>query len=277
MRIIAEVNRVSVVSDKPGGHSVNGAIVTLDDGSWCDTNKYIVMNHGPGGIGIIKHDVTAKTSMQPLTVKNHFSARELRIAARNLTIRVDVWERPDVELSMTGPSTLLDTLSVTCKDETLVVHEQGTSHEGHTAYQQASITAYVPRRTTVQIASTHNPVNIGNVEGPLTLNISGDGMVTCGKVCDTNVNAHGGADISILQASGRLAAQITDNAKVVVRDGTVPELSVQNMGSGLFEFRGIAHMSTLSLMGSGNIRVAKTTMKPLQQCMGTGQIQFGPF
>jgi hypothetical protein len=60
-----------------------------------------------------------------------------------------------------------------------------------------------------------------------------------------------------------------------VRGGHVTDLSVRSMGSGDFDFRGVADTATIVSTGSGDVSVKGVKGKPSVRQTGSGDVNIG--
>ena len=135
---------------------------------------------------------------------------------------------------------------------------------------------------------------IGDVQGPLSIAMSGSGDVRGGSSGDAHIAISGSSDIVLGAVNGRLdthtsgsgdihtasarggiQTRIAGSGNVVVDGGEAPDVGVSIAGSGDFRFHGTAGAVKVSIAGSGDVDIARATGPVSKHVAGSGDVNIG--
>jgi hypothetical protein len=175
----------------------------------------------------------------------------------DLTVRVTVPRGADVEIeSLVGDTTIGDT-------------------QGNLRLEAAATKARIGRVASANIdIGGSGRVDIAAVTGTLKLDVGGSGKIVTGPIGNLRADLagsgdaqfgaiSGGLDLDIAGAADVYAARVNGPTKigiagsgsVKIADGTADPLHVEIMGSGNFNFGGVAVDPHVEAFGSGNVRI----------------------
>ena len=176
---------------------------------------------------------------------------------RNLTVRVTVPRGADVDIeSLVGDATIGDT-------------------QGALRLEAAATRAKIGRVATANIdIGGSGRVDIAAVTGTLKLDVGGSGKIFTGPLGSLHAdlagsgNAQfgpvngsidldiaGAADVTAARVNGPTRISIAGSGSVKIPEGTADPLHVEIMGSGNFNFGGVAVDPHVEAFGSGNVRI----------------------
>jgi hypothetical protein len=303
MKQIAVINGIAVFSDKSGGISINNSRIVFADGSSCDVRTKSIDNRGPGRIRLGEEN--APEDEERITKgPTRYPTVNLRITDIVANIVVEVWDRADTELTLSGPKKVVEGVRAEVHHALLNLMGQGptitrdsrstvsirnmsigsmvassgnvTVESGDDSNELAvTVSLKVPHGANVRLNGSIGDVRIGDTDGELSVDCSGAGKIRCGSIRAASLEVLGSTKIHISSVNGPLSAKMTGSGKIKVKSGRVTALSVQNTGSGDFDLNGEADTATLSVTGSGNINVARVNSKPVKHCTGSGEINIG--
>ncbi len=177
--------------------------------------------------------------------------------SRNLTVHVTVPRGADVDIeSLVGDATVGDT-------------------QGVLRLEAAATKAKIGRVSSANIdIGGSGRVDIAAVTGTLKLDVGGSGKINTGPIGnlradlagsgDANfgpinggldLDIAGAADVSAARVNGPVKVSIAGSGSVKIADGTADPLRVEIMGSGNFNFGGVAVNPHVEAFGSGNVRI----------------------
>jgi hypothetical protein len=100
---------------------------------------------------------------------------------------------------------------------------------------------------------------VGDIGGPLNLDLSGAVRVQAGKVGALSLDLSGTGAVTVAQASGALQASLSGLGSLDIADGTVSAASLELSGRGSVQFRkGTIGKLTLSSSGTSNVTIGAT-------------------
>lgn len=323
-QLVATINSKKVYSDKTVDSIVNTR-VNFADGSWCDVATGQIVNKGPGfiNIGSSEEGTSEKVTDGPRT----YSARNLEVRDIVADLNVLVHETSAVEVTIGGPANEVKGIRVTQHGDTVVIEGEGGEATGGgvtiisgrgrsvtrvgrirgasvvigggtivrrgggsifagdivsgqnviiggNGESQTTIIVKVPKGASVNLSGVSGNSVVGDTDGALEVNAS-DGSVSAGRVTNATLSVQGSSDINIREVNGVLTMSIMGSGDVRVDDGSVSALAINVMGSGDATFEGQAETATLTVMGSGDIRVASVKNRPSKNVMGSGNIRVG--
>lgn len=301
---VVTINRKAVYSDKRMSNVVNSR-VTFSDGSWCDVATGEVVNKGPGYINI-GAPVTAGSGEKTTYGPKLFSTQTLHVSNVNADVEVVIIGGDEMSLIIDGIKSEVDAIEVNASGGALSIQgkagvsdvqttnivfggsssisiSNGTVNIGRGSFSistseaknDTKITVGVPKGSAVHVGGVRGNVVIGDTEGPLQANVVGACDVKAGKVGIAALSIRGSGDISVDSVNGSLMMNVQGSGDILVRNGSVNQLSVNVMGSGDARFDGEATEANLSVMGSGDIAVKYVKNKPVTNVMGSGRIGVG--
>lgn len=176
---------------------------------------------------------------------------------RDLTVRVTVPRGSDVDIGgLVGDVTVGDT--------------QGALH------LEAAVTkARIGRVASASIEiGGSGRVEIASVSGPLRLDVGGSGKIATGPIGSLkadlagsgdaqfgsingglDLDIAGAADVTAARVNGPTKLSIAGSGNVKIADGTADPLHVEIMGSGNFDFGGVAVDPRVESFGSGKVHI----------------------
>ena len=262
MTLVATVDGKEVHSDKRM-RSINGTRIEFTDGSWCDAATGQVSNQGSGfiNIGAPGSDSDgAKITKGP----ERFTASSLEVRQVAADLSVEVHSDPDMEVTVHGPSDVVEAIRLVVNDGTLVIEGEPSannggisivSRRGNTATSgvsinvgsvvsvgdltiggrgenSAKITVKVPPGSPLAISGISGATNIGDTGGPLTVNVLGGNDVDIGRVGNATLSVHGSGDIRVAEVNGAVVARVHGSGDIDIENGTIAGLDVSVMGIG---------------------------------------------
>ncbi len=321
-QLVAKINGREVYSDKEVD-SIDKTRVKFKDGSWCDVDTGQIVNKGPGyiSIGSPEESVSEKVTEGPMI----YSARNLEVRGVLADLDVRVHQEPNVKVTIVGPASEVKTIRVNHQGDTVIIEGEGDEVTGGgvtiisgrgssvtrvgrirggsvligrgtiirrgggsiiaegivggqnvvitgNGENQTKITVEVPKGAAVNLSGVSGNSVIGDTDGTLQVNAS-DGSVNAGRVANATLSVQGSSDINVREVNGVLTISIMGSGDVRVDGGKVNALIINVMGSGDASFNGQAETATLTVMGSGNIQVANVKNRPSKKVMGSGNIQ----
>lgn len=312
MALVATINGVQVHSDKRVTNIINTR-VEFTDGSWCDVATGQVVNRGRGEINIgnavsgksgdivtegPKRYQASSLELDQLTanvaVETHLGVdMEVTITGPEdevKAIRAYVHDRTLViggstESGQGGMTVVSHGGSTHIRGGRGIVIRSGnfmsnvfgggmTVISGGSSNESATkVTVKVPLGTPVSVSGGIGNTRLGDINGPLTVNVCADGDVEAGRMTDVNLHVQGSGDIRIAEVTGSAVAQIQGSGDITIEGGNITTLSASIMGSGDVTVDGVAQRASLSVMGSGDIRVARVLERPSKSVMGSGDIR----
>ncbi len=113
--------------------------------------------------------------------------------------------------------------------------------------------------------------------GPLTLDLSGAGMVRVARVAGhTAINLSGAANVAIAQAAiDRLAINLSGAGGVTVSQGRIGRIDVNASGAGTVRVGAAVGDATVALSGFGSVRFATVTGRLTKEVSGAGRVSVG--
>lgn len=300
MGLVANINGISVYSDKPGGIAVRNSRVTFADGSWCDVSTGQVHNVGPGYIRIGNTSVGDKTKIVTDGPKQ-FSAVALEVNNVTAKVNVDVHDGSQIEYTVTGPADQVEVINAKVSSNTLVI--EGDSRNETTVVQSsnnsvvitgdyvmgsiisasnsflggghdvATITVKVPKGTPVRVDNVLGDVTIGDTHGTLWAAVRGSSDMRVGHIGKADVRVHGSSSVRIKEVAGEVFADIKGSGTLKIRGGSMPSLVASVQGNGSVGISGTATTAELQVAGNGEIHVAHVRQSPNKHVRGNGRIR----
>jgi len=322
--LVANINGTKVYSDKTMNSIVNTR-VTFTDGSWCDIATGYVVNKGPGyiNIGSPEESASEKVTKGPKT----YSARNLEVRNVVADLEVQVHQAGNIEVTIVGPDNEVKAIRVNQQGDTVVIEGDKATVEGVTitsgngrsitrvgrisissggsivgrsiitrnrsivstgdisisgqnvvinggGENQTKIIVKVPKGAAVNLSGVSGNTVVADTDGPLEVDTS-SGDVKAGRVSNATLNVRGSCDIVVEEVNGLLTMSVMGSGDIRVRSGRVSILVINVMGSGDASFNGQAESANLTMMGSGDIHVAGVEKRPSQRVMGSGDIHVG--
>ena len=306
MQSVAEVNGVRVFSDKEVDSVVNGR-VTFSDGSWCDVETRNVVNKGPGFITI----GTPPEGEEPQIITSgpqRFSARNLDLRDLYSDVSVDVHTGPDIEVSVTGTPSQVESVSCEVQNDTLFIRasRRQTASVGSinvrarkgpigrtggrltsmlrditsaitdtviTFGRRATVTIRVPEGTGITLSDISGSTEIGDTRGPLKATLSGFDDLKAGIVGDTELTVDSSGGASIRAVNGSLKARARGFGDIEVSGGEISDLDVSVTSSGEVDIDATANGATLETSGFGNITVRRVNGPLIARSSSSGEIE----
>lgn len=303
------VNGRRVFSDKTL-QSVVGTFVRFADGSTCDFTIGSINNRGPGYISFDTPSPSNTEDREMSGEPQSFTASAVQV--RDVpVIDIQPYDGREVVVTLSGRESMLKDINVRQRGDMVVIEGKGTAGDGTvirlghgpisvsgslvggvisagnivvagggsrvniTTSDRPSLkaTVKVPKGTKLDLSGVFDTATVGDTEGPLQVALQGGGDLNVGSVTDTVLSLQGGGDITIKEVNGNtLTVSLQGSGDVSVEGGKVNALSVTIQGSGGVTFDGHADNANLSVMGSGDIKIARVTNTPVKRCLGSGSI-----
>jgi hypothetical protein len=130
----------------------------------------------------------------------------------------------------------------------------------------------VPKGTPLEISNVEGETEIGSIEGPLNLKISGRDGANVGSVGNTTIESTGSGDVDISKITGTFKTCIGGRGSIDISGGIVQNLCVDITGSGNFSFGGSAIGARLNVAGRGGIEVSSVNGTLSMEISGSGDI-----
>ena len=257
MALVATINGKQVFSDKRVMNII-GTRIEFMDGSWCDVSTGAVANRGAGFIDIGAGDSSDEKKVTKAPERFQTTSLDVRQVTADVT--VEVHDGSDMEVSIVGPSDLVDDISTNARGGTLII-------EGR------------PRRSSQGVSiSTRGgrTVVTGSVIG---------GVVMGGGSLMQSSFGRFGSDTTIITSSGSQTAPVQVRVKVPrgssvsisdiegnanIGDTNGP-LTLHLMGGGDVNAGSITNLS-VTVQGSSDTRVARVNGAVSVQIQGSGDV-----
>ena len=239
-----------------------------------------------------------------------FRAQALEMRDVDGRVRIEVEDRPDLQLLVKGPEDAVKGVRAEVRDRALsIVGDRSATSRNISVVGIGSATAVVvgegsasvsigsvggkggtvvhlPERPPLEVTVRMPrglPLSIGNIDGDYTI---GDthapvhisvvrGNVSLGRVGNAELEVHGAGDIDALEIIGKLRISVQGSGDVRIHGGQFSLLDVIMQGSGDVNVGGRAQRANLTVEGAGDIRVAEVTEKPHMKMSGAGDISVG--
>ncbi|MDQ3008335.1 MAG: DUF2807 domain-containing protein [bacterium] len=141
---------------------------------------------------------------------------------------------------------------------------------GGSSEPDVTITVSVPIGTKIIADGDWHSLIVGNTNGDLSINNSGNGGVTAGTVKNVEVDIHSSASAAIQEVNGDASIHIHGSGDVDVNGGNISQLNVSIHGSGDVKISAEAKNARLSIHGSGKIYVRSVLNRPEKTVRGSG-------
>ncbi len=125
------INGRVITHDKPGGIRVNGSRVSFQDGSWCDTATGEVYDREPRSI-VLEPNGDQTVNEEPVEKTQTFVASALELRKLTGDVEVVLHRGPDLECTLTGPSSWVEAVMLDVEDGTLKIRGGQTPGGGVT-------------------------------------------------------------------------------------------------------------------------------------------------
>lgn len=134
------------------------------------------------------------------------------------------------------------------------------------------------------VANVDGPVSLGisgsgdiraGTSSSLELSIAGAGSITAGATRDLEVSIGGSGDVIVSRLDGPMEVSIGGSGDVDVRGGTSPNVEVSIAGSGDINFGGVAGDVDVSIAGGGDVTIARATGSVSRSILGGGDVHIG--
>ncbi|MGI9332846.1 MAG: GIN domain-containing protein [Gammaproteobacteria bacterium] len=162
---------------------------------------------------------------------------------------------------------------VTIGDQTFVSEGDGVVVVTGSSQEPVTVDITVPRGTPLEFVRFRGDANIGDVDGPLTLDTSGE--IRVGKVTDAKIRVERSGEAFIEHVQGRLELEVSGNGEVHIEQGDVAMLEARVTRNGDIRFDGRAAEAVLSATGNGEIVVAEVAKRPQTSVSRNGKIHVG--
>ena len=314
MREVANVNGVSVLSDKPGSVSIRDTVVSFIDGSFVNVATGEVVNKGPGTLSM---GSSSGSAGEEATRKERFFVglpSELSLEKLNANVQVTTTQENEISVVLKGPQRMLDDIEIRQDGNAIVICGQSGDNgttivmgnvvsvgrgsvtrinrsfgsvfisgnedvvviKGGKKGSEVSIEVQIPEQTNVAIEYVNGRVSLADITGNLRIGISGVGEVRGGRVLNARVKISGAGSLSLREVMGEyLRVRVSGSGSVDVPDGHVEEIECSVSGSGNVSFGGRAENGDLDVSGVGNISVSHVVNRPSRNVSGVGSIHVG--
>jgi hypothetical protein len=233
-----------------------------------------------------------------------YDAKSLKLESTVATVRVEVKDSGPMAVQVSGIPERVNTVHVSAANNVLSVkcEDIGTvwdwkhwfdfsSHSYEPGQLQVHIS--VPRGSAVDISAMVGPVDVGNTQGPLKLEVAGNAQVTVGNVSQAKLDMAGSGKLTVGNVSGDVSAdtagsgdiRIGDAAKVhadIAGSGSIAvgrvngPIDVDIAGSGDFSAASVQGAVKSAIAGSGSVTIAGGEANPLKvSIMGSGNVSLG--
>lgn len=132
-----------------------------------------------------------------------------------------------------------------------------------------------PIYTEVNLSDTLGYTTIGNLQGDVDLDLSGQNSVEIANVRHLKLDASGACDVIIEEITGSANLDISGNGKVELRSGYVDKLDVDASGMCKVDAQVTAARANLDASGMCSIRVKEVTGRCRKDTSGMSHIVIG--
>jgi len=302
---VAVINGIAVYSDKPVSHIVNTRIF-FHDGSWCDVKSGHVSNMGNGYINIGAPPLGKGKNEEVKTFgPKEYEADKLLIAKVVGNVTIMPHDKKVISVEIKGPKSLVELIDVDqggglldiSGSEKSVTFSSSSSQSrsfgnvviggitmsqcsfvGSADFSQTEIpelTIKVPKFSPINIFNIFGRTKIGDIEGPLVVELQGVDDVVAGKVTDADLKLQGAGNIKVNEVNGQTKMQIQGTGNINIKDGQADWLEIHVQGVGNARFNGTAENARLYVQGVGDIYVREVKNRPRKSVEGLGTIHVG--
>lgn len=132
-----------------------------------------------------------------------------------------------------------------------------------------------PIYTEVNLSDTLGHTTIGNLQGDVDLDLSGQNSVEIANVRHLKLDASGACDVTVEEITGSANLDLSGNGKVELRSGYVNKLDVDVSGMCKVDAQVTAARANLDASGMCNIRVKEVTGRCRKDTSGMSHIVVG--
>lgn len=268
--LVATINGKKIYSDKIVDRIINTR-VKFTDGSWCDVSTGIIVNQGKGSINI--GSLVDSATKQTIEQRKTYMASILKVKDVCADIDVQPHKANNVEVTITGPTSLVNTVSVSQVGDTVVIE----GDRGKNIHSKITMISGRGGRTVI-CSGRGSPPNIISAN---TVIEDGDGDIIC---CGNGSIAIGGQNISIANGCGeenlvKIIVKVPNGASVnlsgISGSSTVGDTkgSLQVEASGGDIDVGCVGNATLSVQGGSDINVEEVKGTLAINITGSGDVQ----
>lgn len=252
-----------------------------------------------------------RSAMPVITAEpRSYHAQSLEMRDVDGRVRIEVEDRPDLQLLVKGPADAVRGVRAEVRDRALsIVGDRSITNRNISVVGIGSATAVVvgegsasvsigsvgdkggtvirvperpplevtvrmPRGMPLRIGDINGDYRIGDTHAPVHISVA-RGKVSLGRVGEAELEVHGTGDIDALEIIGKLRISVQGSGDVRVRGGQISQLDVILQGSGDVNVGGHAQRANLTVEGAGDIRVAEVAEKPHIKMSGAGDISVG--
>lgn len=252
MNLVTQINGVPIYSDK-GISSIVNTRVTFTDGSWCDVATGDVVNRGPGSISL--GTPGASSSQQHKTLgPNSYMATAVDVRGVLASLEVSVHDALSCEVTITGPESLVEGISVKEQDGILVIEGSGGSNGGVTIVSGGGGTVRVGGRITGSLISGVNRGTI--ISGGDIVSISG-GASRGSPLAQISVKVPQGTTVEVSGVEGNTRIGDTHGNVRLRASGTEP-VTIGRIGKLNARVSGTSSVNVTKVSGNTDIKVSGT-------------------
>jgi len=281
MECVAVIHGIPVYSDKGSADIINNRVV-FGDGSWCDVATGQSDNRGPGQIRIGGTPEDAEAQEVITRGPKLYEADSLELQGLTGDASVEPYDGVGIEVTITGPKSAVEAISVQSRNGILVISEErqpGVRVRSITTQssrrrrsflrgafsgsislsivdgnQAASVAVKVPRETPITVENDFGSTAIGDVCGRLTVDATGSGSVTAGRMGSVDLQTRSIGSIRVADANGSATVRSSGSGNITV-GGSVSSLDAQATSVGSIRVTSVDGSAAIRSSGSGSVHV----------------------
>lgn len=263
MKLIATINGVPVYSDMDIV-SINGDLITFEDGSWVDGASMEIHSAGKGTIRLGEKDFDTDNSIT-MRGPHNYQANSLDVRDLMANVVIGVHEHPYYEVSINGPKNLVDAILIdNSNGELTILQDHASSGAGirfyggnirisgnatvgnintgsisigsnvtvESASSKITIEVKVPRHNPVSVSGVMGKIKIGETEGKLNLKLNDRSTANVNTVSDLDLNLSTGAEAFIVKVTGSLYINLSRGSKAAINEANSNTVNVSASSSG---------------------------------------------
>jgi Putative auto-transporter adhesin, head GIN domain len=175
-------------------------------------------------------------------------------------------------LVIAGPSDRQDKIKVRLDDGKLRIEQEREGSEQLTDRDKVAINVTVPQGLGLAIERHQGDADIGDLNGPLSVQGLYSGTIRAGDVTVAALTINGSGDISLGKVREGLMAQIKGSGDIIVGE-TKGGMSVEITGSGDLKVERVSGVAAVQIKGSGDVLFENGTIDALSVVIfGSGSL-----
>lgn len=140
---------------------------------------------------------------------------------------------------------------------------------------QLSMEIMVPIGTAIECDCSCHYLTVGDIEGDLLIDSSGNSHILVGKIHGLGLDTSGMCDIEVERVEGDVKIDTSGTCNAKIQSGEIDKLNVDVSGMGDVSVLCTARRAHLDVSGMGDIFVSHVVNKPRQHKSGMGSIRVG--